>query len=77
MTQKTTEELGCTFSCVWEYQKHISLGTCNDNEKALYVFQKLLKLEKLQLPFKDTIVSYIDLLQRGAGRFSSLKTVAP
>ena len=68
MNQRTTEDLGCTFNCVWEYQKHNSLGACNDNEKALYVFQKLLELEKSESPFKDTIVSYIDLLQRGAGR---------
>ena len=67
-SQKTTEGLGCTFNCVWEYQKHNSLGACNDNEKALYVFQRLLELEKSEAPFKDTIVSYIDLLQRGAGR---------
>ena len=67
-SQKTTEDLGCTFNCVWEYQKHNSLGACNDNEKALYVFQRLLEFEKSEAPFKDNIVSYIDLLQRGAGR---------
>ena len=68
MRQKTTEDLGCSFHCVWKYQKHNSLGACNDNEKALYIFQRLLELEKSEAPFKDTNVSYIDLLQKRAGR---------
>ena len=68
MSQKTTEDLEGTINCVWVYQKHNSLGACNDNEQALYVFQLLLGLEKSEAPFKDTIVSHIDLLQRGAGR---------
>lgn len=68
MNQKTTEDLGCNFNCIWEYQKHNSLGACNDNEKALYIFQRLVELENSQAPFKDTILSYIDLLHRGAGR---------
>lgn len=68
MNQKTTEDLGCKFNCIWEFQKHNSMGACSDNEKALYVFERLLELEKSEAPFKDTILSYIDLLQRGAGR---------
>ena len=65
---KTTETLGCKFVSSWEFEKHNSLGNCPESEKALYVFQKLLQLEKSDAPFKDTIISYIDLLQRGMGR---------
>ena len=68
MTRKTTESLGCSFNCVWELDRHNSLGDCPDNEKALYIFQKLVELEKSDAPFKDTVISYIELLQRGIGR---------
>ena len=68
MTRKTTESLGCSFNCVWELNRHNSLGDCPDNEKALYIFQKLVELEKSDAPFKDTVISYIELLQRGIGR---------
>ena len=66
---KTSVSLGCSFVDLWELEKNNSLGNCADSEKALYVFQKLLELEKSDAPFKDTIISYIDLLQRGVGRF--------
>ena len=68
MTRKTTEKLGCSFKCVWELDRHNSLGDCPDNEKALYIFQKLVELEKSDAPFKDTVISYFELLQRGIGR---------
>ena len=66
---KTSVSLGCSFVSLWELEKNNSFGNCADSEKALYVFQKLLELEKSDAPFKDTIISYIDLLQRGVGRF--------
>lgn len=69
LNQKTTENLGCDFTSVWEFEKHNSLGDTPDNEKAWFVFQKLLELEKSEAPFKDTVIPYIDLLQRGFGRF--------
>ena len=68
MTRKTTESLGCSFKCVWELDRHNSLGDCPDNEKALYILQKFVELEKSDAPFKDTVISYIELLQRGIGR---------
>ena len=37
-------------------------------EKALFLFQRLVELEKSDAPFKDSILSYIDLLQNGIGR---------
>ena len=77
LNQKTTEDLRCTFNCVWGYQKQISQGACNHTEKAVFYFQKLSELEKLEAPFKDTTVSYIDLLQIGAGRYFCLNTVEP
>ena len=68
LNRKTTESLGCKFNSVWELDRHNSLGDCTDNEKALYVFRKLVELEKSDAPFKDTVIPYIELLQRGIGR---------
>ena len=68
MNKKTTEGLGCNFTCVWEYEKHNPLGTLVDTEKALFLFQRLVELEKSDAPFKDSILSYTDLLQKGIGR---------
>ena len=62
MTRKTTESLGCSFNCVWELDRHNSLGDCPDNEKALYIFQKLVELEKSDAPFKDTYSCFKDLI---------------
>ena len=69
MNQKTTEGLGCKFKSVWEYEKNNSLGASVGSEKALFLFQRLLELESSDAPFKDSILSYIDLLQKGFGRF--------
>ena len=57
---KTSVSLSCSFVSLWELEKNNSLGNCADSEKALYVFQKLLELEKSDAPFKDTFISYID-----------------
>ena len=65
---KTTETLGCKFVSSWEIEKVNSLGNCAESEKPVYIFQKFLELEKSDAPFKDTIISYINLLQRGMGR---------
>ena len=69
MNQKTTEGLSCKIKIVWEYEKHNLLGASVGSEKALFVFQRLLELESSDAPFKDSILSYIDLLQKGFGRF--------
>ena len=37
-------------------------------EKALFLFQRLVKLEKSDAPFKDTVISFIELVQKGIGR---------
>ena len=68
MNKKTTEGLGCNFTCVLECEKHNPLGTSVDTEKALFLFQRLVELEKSDAPFKDSKLSYIDLLQKGIGR---------
>ena len=68
MNKKTTEGLGCNFTCAWVYEKHNPLGTSVDTEKAFFLFQRLVELEKSDAPFKDSILSYIDLLQNGIGR---------
>ena len=69
INRKTTEGLGCTFKFTWEIERHNSLVNCQESEKAFHVFQKLLELEKSEAPFKDTVVPYIELLQRGMGRY--------
>ena len=63
MNEKTTEGLACSFTCAWEYEKHNALGTSVDTVKALFLFQCLVELEKSDAPFKDSILSSIDLLQ--------------
>ena len=69
MNQKTTEGLGCKFKSVWKYEEHNSLGASVGSEKALFLFQRLLELESSDAPFKDSILSYIDLLQKRIGQF--------
>ena len=68
MNKKTTEGLGCNFTCVWEFEKHNPLGTSVDTEKELFLFQRLVELEKPNAPFKESILSYINLLQKRIGR---------
>ena len=64
MNKKTTE--GLVRAC--ENEKQNPLGTSVDKEKALFLFHRLFELEKSDAPFKDSILSYIDLLQKGIGR---------
>ena len=68
LMKKTTEGLVCNFTCAWEYEKHNSLGTSVDTEKALFLFQRLVGLEKLDALLKDDILSYKDLLQKPIGQ---------
>ena len=49
--------------------KNNSLGASVGSEKALFLFQRLLELESSDAPFKDSMLSYIDLLQKEFGRF--------
>ena len=69
LKKKTTDGIGCTFKCTWVYEKQNPLGTSGDTEKALFLFQRLVELEKSK-PFKDTVISFIELLQKGIGRFT-------
>ena len=68
LKKKTTDGIGCNFKCRWEYEKQNPLGTSGDTEKALFLFQRLVELEKSDAPFKDTVISFIELLQKGIGR---------
>ena len=68
MNKNTTEGLGCNFFCALEYEKHNPLGRSIDTEKALFLFRRLIALEKSDTVFKHIILSYIDLLQKGIGR---------
>ena len=45
------------------------LGRIRWVRESIVFFQRLLELESSDAPFKDSILSYIDLLQKGFGRF--------
>ena len=68
LKKKTTDGIGCHFKCTWEFEKQNPLGTSGDTEKALFFFQRLVVLEKSDSPFKDTVISFIQLLQKRIGR---------
>ena len=68
LKKKTTDGIGCNFKCTWEYEKQNMSGTSGDTEKALFLFQRLVELEKSDAPFKDTVISLIELLQKRIGR---------
>ena len=68
LKKKTTDGIGCNFKCTWEYEKQNPLGTSGDTEKALFLFQRLVEIEKSDAPFKDTVISFIELLQKRIGR---------
>ena len=61
--KKTTDGIGCNFKCTWEYEKQNPLTMSGDTEKALF-FQRLIELEKTDAPFKNTLISFIELLQK-------------
>ena len=64
LNKKTTDGIGCNFKCTWEYEKQNPLGTSLDTEKALFLFQRLVELEKSYAPFKATVISFIELLRK-------------
>ena len=65
LNKKTTDGSGCNFDGTWEYEKHNPLGTPSDTEKALFLFQRLVELEKSNAPFKDNVISFIELFAKG------------
>ena len=67
LKKKTTDGIGCNFKCTWEYEKQNPLGTSGDTEKALFLFQQLVELGKSDAPFNDTVISFIELLQKRIG----------
>ena len=66
--KKTKKGLGCKFTCAWEFEKRNPIGTSVDTEKALFLLQRLLELEKSDALFKHLILSSIDILQKRMGR---------
>ena len=68
LLKKATDGIGCNFKCTWEFKKQNPLGTSGDTEKAFFLFQRLVELEKSDTPFKDTVFSFIELLQKGIGQ---------
>ena len=68
MNKKTTEALDCNFICAWDFEKQNNFRTSVDAEKALFLFQRLVELEKSDAPFKDSILSCVNLLQKRRGR---------
>ena len=68
LKKKTTDAIGRNFKCTWEYEKQNPLGTSGVTEKALFLFQRLVELEKSDALFKDTVISFLELLQKRKGR---------
>ena len=68
LKKTTTDGIGCNFKCTREYEKQNPLETSGDTENALFLFQRLVELEKSDAPFKDTVISFIEILQKRTGR---------
>ena len=67
LKKKKTDGIGCNFKCTWEYEKQIPMGTSGDTEKAFFFFQRVVEIEKSDTPFKDTVISFVELLQKRIG----------
>ena len=66
---KSTKDLGCKFENVWELQRscYTEFEENEEAEKLSYLYWKLAELQKSNAIFKDCVIDFIDLLQRGFG----------
>ena len=64
---KSLKDLGCKFENVWELQRacYTEFDENEDAEKPLYLCRKLVELQKSNAIFKDSVIDFINLLQRG------------
>ena len=68
----STKDLGCKFENVWEVQRscYTELDENEDAEKLSYLCRKLAQLQKSNAIFKDCVIDFINLLQRGFGNIN-------
>ena len=65
----STKDLGCKYELVWELQRscYTEFDENEDAEKLSYICRKLAELQRSNAVFKDCLIDFIDLLQRGFG----------
>ena len=69
LTKKNkTDGPGSNFKYTWEYEKHNPFGTSGHTEKALFLSQRLVELQKSNSPVQRQVISFIELLREGIGR---------
>ena len=66
------KDLGCKFENVWELMRscYTEFDENEDAEKLSYLCRKLAELQKSNASFKDSVIDFIDLLQRGFGNIN-------
>ena len=69
---KSTKDLGCKFENVWELQRscYTEFDENEGAEKLSYLCRKLAELQKSKAIFKDSVIDFINLLQRGFGNIN-------
>ena len=69
---KSTKDLGCKFENVWELQRscYTEFDENEDAENLSYLCTKLAELQKSNAIFKDSVIDFINLLQRGFGNIN-------
>ena len=70
---KSTKDLGCKFENVWELQRscYTEFDENEDAEKLSYLCRKLAELQEYNALFKDSVIDFINLLQRGFGNINT------
>ena len=69
---KSTKDLGFKFENVWELQRSCDtdFDENEDAEKLSYLGIKLAELQKSNAFFKDSVIHFMNLLQRGFGNIN-------
>ena len=69
LNSRSTKDLGCNYDLVWELQRscYTEFDENEDADKLSYICKKLAELQKSNAVFKDCLIDFIDLLQRGYG----------
>ena len=69
---KSLKDLGCKFENVWELQQscYTEFDENEDAEKLSYLSRKMAELQMSNAIFKDFVIGFINLLQRGFGNIN-------